>query len=103
MFKQRVRVLFSFVADNDKSMTVDAIKLEIGHLSEEERKQLLDWLGELEQEAWDREMERDFSPGGRGAHLLERIDREIDRAISADDVVPLENGLRTRRGQRARK
>jgi len=33
-------------------MTVDAIKEEIGHLSERERRQLLDWLEELAEEAW---------------------------------------------------
>ena len=35
-------------------MTVEAIKEEIGHLSEQERKQRLDWLEELEEQAWDR-------------------------------------------------
>lgn len=81
------------------SMTVEAIKQEIGHLSEEQRKQLLDWLEELEDEAWDREMERDFSPGGRGAHVAERI----DRAIASENTTSLEEGLRTRRERRVRK
>ena len=45
-------------------MTVEGIKDAIVHLSDEERKQLTDWLEELEEEAWDREMERDFAPGG---------------------------------------
>jgi len=84
-------------------MTVEAIKEEIGHLSEQERKQLLDWLEEMEEEAWDREMERDFSPGGRGAHLVQRIDREIDQAIATGTVTSLEEGLRARREKRAQK
>jgi hypothetical protein len=84
-------------------MTVEAIKEEIGHLSEQERKQLLDWLEELEEEAWDREMERDFSPGGRGAHLVERIDREINQAVASGNVTSLEEGLRARREKRAQK
>ena len=47
-------------------MTVEAIKEAIVQLSESERKELAGWFDELEEEAWDKEMERDFSPGGRG-------------------------------------
>jgi hypothetical protein len=54
-----------------------------------------EWFDELEEEAWDRQMERDFANGGRGAHLLEKIDRQID----AGDFTSLEEGLR-RRGER---
>jgi hypothetical protein len=58
-------------------MTVEAIKDAIVHLSEPERKQLVDWLEELEEEAWDRQMERDFAPGGRGTHFLEEVKADI--------------------------
>lgn len=58
-------------------MTVEAIKDAIVHLSEQERKQLADWFEEIEEEAWDREMEKDFAPGGRGAHLLEEVKADI--------------------------
>jgi len=58
-------------------MTVEAIKQEIGHLSEQERKQLLDWLEEIEEEGWDREIERDIAPGGRGEHLIAEVEAEI--------------------------
>ncbi len=84
-------------------MTVEALKEEIEHLSEPERKELLDWLEEMEEEAWDREMERDFSPGGRGAHLLDKINREIDDAIASGTVTSLDEELRVRRERRARK
>lgn len=57
---------------------MEAIKDAIAHLSEDERKQLADWFDELDEEAWDRQMKQDFAPGGRGAHLLEKIDRQID-------------------------
>jgi hypothetical protein len=77
-------------------MTVEAIKEEIVHLSEPDRKELFDWLKELKEQAWDREMERDFSPGGRGAHLVERIDRQIDQAIASGNVTSLAEGLRFR-------
>jgi hypothetical protein len=51
-----------------------------------------DWFDELEEEAWDRQMERDFADGGRGAHLLEKIDLPID----AGNFASLEEGLRRR-------
>jgi hypothetical protein len=44
----------------------------------------------LEEQAWDRRMEQDFTPGGGGTHLLEKIDREID----AGNFSSLEEGLR---------
>jgi hypothetical protein len=66
-------------------MTVEAIKEEIGHLSEQERKQLFDWFEELEEQAWDKEIERDFAPGGRG----ERLMAEVDADIAAGRTKPL--------------
>ncbi len=84
-------------------MTVDAIKEEISHLSEQERKEIFDWLEEAEEQVWDRQMERDFSPGGRDARLVERIDREIDQTMAAGNVASLEEGLRKRREQRSKK
>ncbi len=56
---------------------MEAIKDAIVHLSEPERKQLADWIEELEEEAWDRQMERDFAPGGRAAHFLEEVKADI--------------------------
>jgi hypothetical protein len=73
-------------------MTVEAIKAAIEQLSEPERRKLADWFTELEEQAWDAEMERDFSPGGRGHHLVEKINQEIDKAKFA----PLEEGLPSR-------
>jgi hypothetical protein len=55
-------------------------------------------LEELEEEEWDRQMEADFSPGGRGAHLLEKVDREIQ----SGNYTSLEEGLRRRREQVAK-
>jgi hypothetical protein len=70
-------------------MTVEAIKAAIEQLTEPERQKLADWFTELQEQAWDAEMERDFSPGGRGHHLVEKINQEIDQAKFA----PLEEGL----------
>lgn len=58
-------------------MTVEAIKEEISHLSEQERKQLADWLEELEAQAWDKQIERDFAPGGRGERLIAKVEADI--------------------------
>lgn len=58
-------------------MSVDAIKEAIAALPPEERQALVSWLNELEYDAWDKQMVRDFSPGGRGMALVERVKREI--------------------------
>ena len=95
-------MLFRFAASLNSGygwgMTVEAIKDAIAHLSEQERKQIADWFEELEEDAWDRQMEQDFAPGGRGAHLLEKIDRQID----AGNFTSLEEGLRRRREQQSK-
>ena len=58
-------------------MTVELLKEEIGALSEEERHLLASWLNGLDGDEWDQEMERDFSPGGRGGHLLDKVKADI--------------------------
>ena len=42
-------------------MTLEAIKEAVVHLSEAEREQFAHWFEELAEEAWDKEIERDFS------------------------------------------
>ena len=84
-------------------MTLEAIKEAVVHLSEAEREQFAHWFEELAEEAWDKQIERDFGPGGRGVHLVEKIDREIDHSIASGNVPALEDGLRARREQRAKK
>ena len=73
-------------------MTVEAIKAAIEQLSEPERRKLADWFAELEEQAWDAEMERDFSPGGGGHHLVEKINQEINNG----KFVPLEEDYPSR-------
>lgn len=58
-------------------MTVEAIKNAIAALPLEERHSLVWWLNELEYDAWDKQMAKDFSPGGRGMILVEKVKREI--------------------------
>jgi len=58
-------------------MTIDAIKAAIEQLAEAEQHQLLSWLDEREQLAWDSEIERDFGPSGRGASLVDKVKADI--------------------------
>ncbi len=58
-------------------MTVDSIKQAISALSEEERGSLAAWIVEQDYDEWDKEMMRDFSPGGRGEHVVKAVEREI--------------------------
>lgn len=71
---------------------MEAIKAAIEQLSEPERRKLAEWLEELEDQAWDAEMERDLSPGGRGHHLVKKVDQQIEN----EKFTPLEEGLRSR-------
>jgi predicted alpha/beta hydrolase family esterase len=75
-------------------MTVEAIKAAIGQLTEPERPELADWFEQLEEDAWDAEMERDFSAGGRGQHLVEKVNQEIGQG----KFTPLDKGPHSRRG-----
>lgn len=80
-------------------MTMEALKDAITQLPAPERRHLAQWFDELQEDEWDRQIERDFSPGGRAAHLAERIDRQIE----AGEGTSLDEGLRIRREQRNRK
>ena len=78
-------------------MTVDEIKEAIAGLPGEERHSLAVWLNELDYDDWYREMVKDFSPGARGYHLLEKVQREI----AAGRARPIEEDL-TKRGNKRR-
>ena len=54
-------------------MTLSAIKKNVAHLPRRDRLALLRWLDRQEQTAWDAEMGKDFSPGGRGITLLDQV------------------------------
>lgn len=55
-------------------MTVQAIKDAILALPEQDQIEIEEWLAER----WDAQISRDFSPEGRGAALVERVDAQID-------------------------
>ena len=58
-------------------MTLDAIKEAIAELPPEDRAALAAWIAEREMDQWDRQMQRDFSAGGRGERLLEKIKADV--------------------------
>lgn len=70
-------------------MTVEAIKDAITNLSEPERHQLAAWFDELKEDEWDRQMEKDFAPGGSGMQLLAEADADLEagRTRSLEEVL----------------
>jgi len=80
-------------------MTLEAIKQAITELPEQEKTSLVAWLNEQDAEAWDHQIEEDFSSGGAGMALLERWDAEI----KAGGAVSLEEFLAQRETARRAK
>jgi hypothetical protein len=77
-------------------MTLEAIKEAIEQLPAEQQAILADWISERDWQAWDKQIERDFSPGGRGMPLL----AELEREIAEGKTVPMEEGFAARRKSR---
>jgi len=73
-------------------MTLDAIKEAIEQLPPEQQTLLASWLSERDWKAWDEQIERDFSPGGRGMPLL----AELEREIAEGKTRPMEEGCAER-------
>lgn len=65
-------------------MTVEAIKAAITALPEQERQSLKFWLNNFDYDDWDRQMVTDFSPGGRGMWLVEKMKQEAAAADTKD-------------------
>jgi hypothetical protein len=57
-------------------MTLEANKEAITDLAPDEKAGLAAWLLQHEMEEWDRQIEEDFSPGGRGMALLEEAEAD---------------------------
>jgi len=74
-------------------MNVEAIKAAIEELPERERRKLADWFEQLEEQAWDKRVEEDFSPGGRGMPVL----AELERELAEGETRPIEEGFAERR------
>ena len=58
-------------------MTVESIKQAIAELPAEEKTSLAIWLFQQDMEEWDRQIEEDFSPGGRGMALMEEAEADV--------------------------
>ncbi|HSH40135.1 MAG TPA: hypothetical protein VK993_15285 [Chthoniobacterales bacterium] len=59
-------------------MSLAEIEKAVDRLSPEELAKLAAYIARHEKLAWDDELEADFSPGGKHAASLEKIDAEID-------------------------
>ena len=59
------------------SSSLETIKEAIGSLPEDERAALAAWLNLNGMDKWDRQMHRDFSPGGRGHDLAEKVREDV--------------------------
>lgn len=70
-------------------MTIADIKDVIVKLSDADRKELASWLDEWEDDEWDRQMEQDFTAGGRGDRLIAEARAEIAAGLTR----PLEEVL----------
>jgi hypothetical protein len=54
------------------------IEKAVDRLSKEELAKLAAYIARQDNLAWDEQLERDFSPGGKHAAALEKIDADID-------------------------
>jgi hypothetical protein len=63
-------------------MDLADIQHAIEALSIEQQTALLDWLAERDRLQWDVQIERDFSPGGLGTEILDRVKAQVERGES---------------------
>jgi len=70
-------------------MTVEAIKEALPGCASMNGYSPALWLNELEYDAWDRQMVRDFSAGGRGRAVFDKVKHEIADGLASS----FENGL----------
>ena len=82
-------------------LTVEAIKEAINKLPEKDKVSLTCWLNTQTMDDWDRQMQRDFSPAGKGQEFLEKVKREVAEGVAEGTVRPLSEGFANRRRQRS--
>lgn len=58
-------------------MTLEALKQAIAELPAEEKAALAIWFNEQEMDGWDLQIRKDFSAGGRGMHVVEKVKADI--------------------------
>ena len=59
-------------------MSLTEIEEAVKGLNREELAKLAAYIAKQDKLAWDEQLEEDFSPGGKHASALEKIDAEID-------------------------
>jgi hypothetical protein len=59
-------------------MRLSEIEKAVDELPPKELAKLAAYVARRDKLAWDRELEKDFSPGGKHEKALEKIDAEID-------------------------
>jgi hypothetical protein len=60
-------------------MSLNEIQQAIEALPAEQQASLAAWLSERDRRQWDLELEQDFSPGGEGMPVLDRVRAQVDR------------------------
>ena len=85
-------------------MTVEAIKEAIAELPADTKTLLAAWVVEQDLMEWDRQIEKDFSPGGHGFALLEEAEADIRarRVRPLDDLLADAKARRQSRSKRRR-
>lgn len=63
-------------------MTVERIKEAIAELPADQKTSLITWLLKQDVEEWDKQIEEDFSHGGRGMALLEEAEADIQAGLA---------------------
>jgi hypothetical protein len=58
-------------------MTLEDLKQAIAELPAEEKSALASWLNEQEMDKWDHQTQKDFSAGGRGMRLVEKVKADV--------------------------
>jgi hypothetical protein len=61
-------------------MSLSEIEKAVDELPPNELAKLAAYIARRDKLTWDRELEADFSPGGKHENALEKIDAEIDAA-----------------------
>jgi len=59
-------------------VSLTEIEEAVRRLNREELAQLAAYIAKQDKLSWDEQLEEDFSPGGKHASALEKIDAEID-------------------------
>ena len=71
------------------TLSVEEIKAAITNLDADDKLSLASWLNLQTMDDWDRQMERDFSPGGKGAKFLKQVKREVAEDLARGTVRPI--------------